>query len=646
MPRRLLRTDSPYLFGGYMSNLTAENGLGNETLNGNEKDLGINIPGTPNYGLPNISQNHTCSGKRALDATPSYNSPTFLQPQWKKPRSSEIYQDEKHPSDSVSTVNENAFNLINASKKVHDISASGNIDHTQNKLKGALNMSYMASSAQITSASADKDAQSHSISNSTERTHPLKYGWHNRASAPIYENRNATDSRFRGICINESSGVTPAYTIETCDTSSELRQQFTSSSLPMPTQLNEGFSASKGKGVLFDPCDTHFRNKPLSPTMPTNTDHQTQTPPIHDITVQQNDPITMDSTLPYQNQTTCRQNRCRNRRRQQSERGSDTDRTRTDSTTSSTQGVSTLYIDIGDCTYACQYCNAAFWYGERLKGTSRWQPIKYNKCCGGGQVRFQKEVDPPMYLKQLFKDKHFLDNIRAYNQMFSMTSFGAEIDDSVNDGRGPYVFKISGEIHHWIGTICPTNINEPKFMQLYVYDTQNEVAHRMKPFGGKDGSQLKAEIVQSLIQILDDNNELVRTFRTAREKFSEGNVTEFKIQLYNIVGTREYQLPSTGTLGAIVFESGANSQTDYDVIIEYKDRDPQRINKLHSSYMSLQYPLLFVYGQLGYNTKMTLTGVNANRKRNKLSMNMYYKYQLHESLFSGLWLHCPFGSSV
>ncbi|PWA62201.1 nucleic acid-binding, OB-fold protein [Artemisia annua] len=45
---------------------------------------------------------------------------------------------------------------------------------------------------------------------------------------------------------------------------------------------------------------------------------------------------------------------------------------------------------------------------------------------------------------------------------------------------------------------------------------------------------------------------------------------------------------SQGTLGAIVFESGANSQTDYDVIVEYKDTGPKRINKLHSSYMSLQ----------------------------------------------------------
>ena len=292
--------------------------------------------------------------------------------------------------------------------------------------------------------------------------------------------------------------------------------------------------------------------------------------------------------------------------------------------------VSELYTDIGDCEYMCEHCNAAFWYGERSRTTSRSQPIKYNKCCAGGQVRLEKEMEPPMYFKQLFKDKHFLDNVRAYNQMFSMTSFGAQIDDSVNDGRGPYVFKISGEIHHWIGTICPTNIKEPKFMQLYIYDTENEVANRMAVYGGKDRSGLKPEIVQSLIQILDEHNELVRIFRTARERCNQPNVTEFKIQLYNVVGARQYQLPTSGTLGAIVLEPDADTRTDYDVIIEYKDRGPQRINKLHSSYMSLQFPLLFVYGQPGYNTNMTLQEVRQNRKRNKLSMNMYYKYQLHE----------------
>ncbi|PWA49428.1 helitron helicase-like domain-containing protein [Artemisia annua] len=198
----------------------------------------------------------------------------------------------------------------------------------------------------------------------------------------------------------------------------------------------------------------------------------------------------------------------------------------------------------------------------------------------GGQVYLEKESEPTIYFKQIFKDKHFLDNIRAYNQMFSMTSFGAQIDDTINDGR--------------------------------------------------DKSGLKPEIVQSLIQVLDDNNELVQVFRTARDRINEGNIDDFKIQLYNVVGNRRYDLPSSHTLGAIVFEPDGNSQIDYDIIIEYKDRQPQRINKLYNSYMSLQYPLIFVYGQPGFKTKMTLNGANASIKRDKLSMNMFYKYQLHE----------------
>ncbi|PWA67829.1 helitron helicase-like domain-containing protein [Artemisia annua] len=115
-----------------------------------------------------------------------------------------------------------------------------------------------------------------------------------------------------------------------------------------------------------------------------------------------------------------------------------------------------------------------------------------------------------------------------------------------------------------------------------------------------------------------------------RDKCEEANVPKFKIQLYNVVASREHQLPSSETLGAIVFQPDTNSQTDFDMIIEYKDKQPKRINKLHSSYMSLQFPLLFAYGQPGYNTGLTLKGVNATRKRTKVSMNMYYKYQLHE----------------
>ena len=72
-------------------------------------------------------------------------------------------------------------------------------------------------------------------------------------------------------------------------------------------------------------------------------------------------------------------------------------------------------------------------------------------------------------------------------------------------------------------------------MQINIYDTDKEVDNRMKAFGGKDRSGLKPEIVESLIRILDEHNELVRVFRTARDKLNEG-ITEFKIQLSMLLG--------------------------------------------------------------------------------------------------------------
>ncbi|PWA87133.1 nucleic acid-binding, OB-fold protein [Artemisia annua] len=121
---------------------------------------------------------------------------------------------------------------------------------------------------------------------------------------------------------------------------------------------------------------------------------------------------------------------------------------------------------------------------------------------------------------------------------------------------------------------------------------------------------------------LDQHNELVQIFRTARDKCNEGNVPEMKIQLYNVVGARQYQLPTSGTLGAILFGDAANSITDYDVIIEYKDKRPKRINKLHSSYMGLQFPILFVYGQPGM-TANNIAALTINDKDKILEAKVY-----------------------
>ncbi|GKC09691.1 hypothetical protein Tco_1001301 [Tanacetum coccineum] len=149
------------------------------------------------------------------------------------------------------------------------------------------------------------------------------------------------------------------------------------------------------------------------------------------------------------------------------------------------------YKSVGRCEYSCEYCGALFWYEERLKGVGRYRQPKYNRCCKGGRVALRTYQIYPDYTKLLLNDRHFKENIRAYNHMFSMTSLGAHIDESMNNGRGPYVFKISGQLYHWLGSLCPAEGEPPRFLQLYIYDTDNEVDNRMSHFGGQN-SDLRA----------------------------------------------------------------------------------------------------------------------------------------------------------
>ncbi|GJY51976.1 DNA helicase [Tanacetum coccineum] len=185
----------------------------------------------------------------------------------------------------------------------------------------------------------------------------------------------------------------------------------------------------------------------------------------------------------------------------------------------------------------------------------------------GGRIHMQPPREPPEYIKSLFGNKHFMENIRAYNQMFTMTSFGAKIEESINAGRGI------------------------------------------------DNSQLEPEIVEGLIHFLDAYNELVQLFRTTRDRCRELDIPEFKIRLYNAKGARGNELPTSNTLGAMVFKSGIADNADFDVIIQHRDGPIQRVNKLHPSYMSLQFPLLFIYGQPGYHTELKLKSANGVGER-------------------------------
>ncbi|XP_076939461.1 uncharacterized protein LOC143608215 [Bidens hawaiensis] len=293
-----------------------------------------------------------------------------------------------------------------------------------------------------------------------------------------------------------------------------------------------------------------------------------------------------------------------------------------------THVTASSYIDIGDCDNVCEFCDAFFWYDERAVASSTRHRSRYTQCCKGGRVALPYPRRPYTTIIHLFQQADFMSNIRAYNSVFSMTSFGAKVDDTINRGSGSYVFKISGQIHHWLGTLCPPPNERPHFLQMYVYDTENEIANRLHPFSSGGQTSLCPETVSILLTIMESTNALVKLFRTARDLCSSSDVPDFCVRLYGSRDKVSYDMPSQACIGAIVTDPDLTC-TQFDIIIRHKDGGPQRINKIHPLYMPLQYPLLFLYGEHGWSSDLYLRG-DGNSRDKKLTMNMYYSYLLHD----------------
>jgi hypothetical protein len=57
-----------------------------------------------------------------------------------------------------------------------------------------------------------------------------------------------------------------------------------------------------------------------------------------------------------------------------------------------------------------------------------------------------------------------------------------KIDNTFNKGRGPPTIRIQGQTCHRMGSLLPLPGQSPKFAQLYIYDTDNEINNRMQGF--------------------------------------------------------------------------------------------------------------------------------------------------------------------
>ncbi|XP_031108515.1 uncharacterized protein LOC116012990 [Ipomoea triloba] len=303
-------------------------------------------------------------------------------------------------------------------------------------------------------------------------------------------------------------------------------------------------------------------------------------------------------------------------------------------------GVVVIYNDIGDPNNICDHCHAIFWYGERIDKEVRHGIPKYSTCCFHGKIKLPRLGVPPTRIYNLFfgqgdKRMEFLKNIRMYNNMFSFTSLGAKVDTSINIGNAPPIFRINGQNFHLMGGLLSQDGSSPKFAQLYIHDTENEVENRINAFrGDQPTTETHLQIVQDIKQDLDDHNVLVKCFRWAQNHIKSNPQSEFKMRLIGKRNgdARTYNLPTVSEVAALIVGDLDPALGHRDIIVETKAGYLKRINELNPAYLPLQYPLLFPFGEDGYreDIQFNLDRLRTTGGRNKVSQREFFAYRIHE----------------
>nr|GEV80197.1 ATP-dependent DNA helicase PIF1-like [Tanacetum cinerariifolium] len=240
-------------------------------------------------------------------------------------------------------------------------------------------------------------------------------------------------------------------------------------------------------------------------------------------------------------------------------------------------GVSIVYHNLGPPSHQCSVCNATMWYNERSEKSRKAVTLSFSLCC-------QDESTIQLIQKAI----------------------------------------------------------PPGYAQLYFFDTQSEIMNKMSAFMTKETPKTVDEnIVANLIQMLDQTSAMAKSFRMAKEWCRSHGDANFGLRLLSeITATRQYNAPTVSEVSALIINDFGDDLPIRDIVVNKNNTGPHRISELHPSYMALQYPLLFPFGEDGYHENIPYNTNKRTRKtkRGYVTTKEYYAYIIQQRQNQGTTL--------
>ncbi|XP_014204683.1 uncharacterized protein LOC106636701 [Copidosoma floridanum] len=199
-----------------------------------------------------------------------------------------------------------------------------------------------------------------------------------------------------------------------------------------------------------------------------------------------------------------------------------------------------------------------------------------------------------------------------------MTSFGGK---EIREGNFMPTFKIQGQVYHSIGSLLPEQNKSPQCLQIYFMSEAEQISIR-------SDNALKKTLIESLQKVMHDCNPLMRTFKSNYDSRTVDELKNLKLIIHadrTPVGEHRgrYNAPRVNEVAALIVNEEKGPR---DIILHGRHGRLERVFELHRFYDSLQYPLMFVFGENGYSINVPLYGVpNKTNLLNQFVVDMIAK---------------------
>lgn len=143
-----------------------------------------------------------------------------------------------------------------------------------------------------------------------------------------------------------------------------------------------------------------------------------------------------------------------------------------------------------------------------------------------------------------------------------------------------YTFRINGQNYHLIGSLLPVQGVQPRYAQLYFFDTHNEPRNRMNAFQDNQiNDQVNESIVKSLIDMLDESSAVAKAFRMARDWCHSNQSVNFELRLLSERRTsKQYNVPTVSDIAALITNDFGDGIPTKDIIVDCKKTGKTRIS--------------------------------------------------------------------